>query len=82
MSRLVANGLRISSCVQTAGDVMFVPENWGHGVLNIQQSSSVAVEQIDYVWRFKEEPIIVNSTPRNERAYLNLIDKKEEETKK
>ena len=27
------------TCVQTAGDVMIVPESWGHGVLNIQVST-------------------------------------------
>jgi hypothetical protein len=29
-------GIRAHTCVQTAGDVMIIPENWGHGVLNLQ----------------------------------------------
>lgn len=37
-------GVRMLTCVQTAGDVMIVPEAWGHGVLNIQESVAVATE--------------------------------------
>lgn len=29
-------GIHSATCVQTAGDVLVVPESWGHGVLNIQ----------------------------------------------
>ena len=25
-----------TTCVQTAGDVVVVPESWGHGIINIQ----------------------------------------------
>ena len=38
-------------CVQTAGDVMIVPEAWGHGVLNIQDSVAVATETRAAMWR-------------------------------
>ena len=38
-------------CVQTAGDVMIVPEAWGHGVLNIQDSVAVATETKAAMWR-------------------------------
>ena len=38
-------------CVQTAGDVMIVPEAWGHGVLNIQDSVAVATESKSSMWR-------------------------------
>merc|ERR1711871_395607 len=31
-------------CTQTAGDVLIVPEAWGHGVLNLQESVAVATE--------------------------------------
>lgn len=31
-----AKGHKPLTCVQTAGDVMIVPESWSHGVLNIQ----------------------------------------------
>ncbi len=42
---------RPSSCVQTAGDIMIIPENWSHGVLNIQQSVAVATEAKAAIWR-------------------------------
>ena len=29
-------GVKPMTCVQTAGDLMIVPESWGHGVLNLQ----------------------------------------------
>jgi hypothetical protein len=38
-------------CVQTAGDVMIVPESWGHGVLNIEDSVAVATESKSSMWR-------------------------------
>ena len=31
-------GVQGQMCVQTAGDLMIIPESWGHGVLNIQVS--------------------------------------------
>ena len=33
---LADRGIHPITCVQTAGDVIIVPEGWGHGVLNIQ----------------------------------------------
>jgi hypothetical protein len=39
------------TCVQTAGDVIIVPESWGHGVLNIQDSVAVATESKAAMWR-------------------------------
>ena len=39
------------TCVQTAGDVIIVPESWGHGVLNIQDSVAVATESKSAMWR-------------------------------
>lgn len=36
MKDFSARGVEALSCVQTAGDVMIVPEIWGHGVLNLQ----------------------------------------------
>ncbi|EGB02224.1 expressed protein, partial [Aureococcus anophagefferens] len=32
------------TCVQRAGDVLFVPNNWGHAVLNLRTSVGVAAE--------------------------------------
>jgi hypothetical protein len=37
-------GVRPLTCVQTAGDVIIIPESWGHGVLNIQESVTMATE--------------------------------------
>lgn len=31
-----SRGHKAMTCVQTAGDVMIIPESWSHGVLNIQ----------------------------------------------
>lgn len=31
-------------CVQEAGDIMYVPTDWGHGVLNLETSVGVATE--------------------------------------
>ena len=32
------------ACVQRAGDVLFVPNNWGHAVLNLETAVGVAAE--------------------------------------
>jgi len=37
-------GIQPLTCIQTAGDVMIIPESWGHGVLNLQESIAVATE--------------------------------------
>jgi hypothetical protein len=39
-----SRGIRPLTCVQTAGDVIIIPESWGHGVLNIQESVTMATE--------------------------------------
>ena len=31
-------------CVQRPGDVVYVPENWGHAVVNLEDSVAVAFE--------------------------------------
>jgi hypothetical protein len=31
-------------CVQHSGDIIFIPENWGHAVINKQPSIAVAAE--------------------------------------
>ena len=36
--------IRPVTCVQTAGDVLIIPESWGHAVLNIQESVTMATE--------------------------------------
>ena len=39
-----AHTARAIECVQRAGDVLYVPRGWGHGVLNLAPSVGVAVE--------------------------------------
>ena len=41
---LEKRGIFPRACTQLAGDVMIIPESWGHGVLNIQESVAVATE--------------------------------------
>lgn len=36
LPEMSSRGLKPLTCVQTAGDVMIIPESWSHGVLNIQ----------------------------------------------
>lgn len=33
---MTARSVAALTCVQESGDIMIVPENWGHGVLNLQ----------------------------------------------
>jgi hypothetical protein len=51
MERMKSSGARMLSCVQTAGDILVVPESWAHGVLNIQDSVAVATESMVGIWR-------------------------------
>lgn len=46
-------GIKPVTCVQTAGDVMIIPESWGHGVLNIQETIAIATEFKSSLWRVK-----------------------------
>jgi hypothetical protein len=61
-------GVRPVMCVQTAGDVMIIPESWGHGVLNIQESIAVASELKHSVWRLRPGISTVGTMP----AYDNM----------
>lgn len=65
-------GVRPVTCVQTAGDVLLIPENWGHGVLNLQESVAVASEAKTGTWRlrpvhpiYEKFPGFRNSVPPN-----------------
>jgi gamma-glutamyltranspeptidase len=55
-----ARGVKPLTCVQTAGDIMIVPESWGHGVLNLQESVAIATEYKHSLWRIKPPPTIVS----------------------
>ena len=43
MAAFIERGVKPVTCVQTAGDVLLIPESWGHGVLNIQVKIDCAV---------------------------------------
>jgi hypothetical protein len=53
-------GIRPITCVQTAGDVMIVPESWGHGVLNIQESVAMATEAKSPMFRLSPGTKLMN----------------------
>lgn len=46
-------GFEPVTCVQTAGDVLLIPESWAHGVLNIQESVAVATESKQSLFRVR-----------------------------
>lgn len=54
-------------CVQTAGDVMIIPESWGHGVLNIQESVAVATEAKHPHWRLHTPSALLRLVPAPDR---------------
>lgn len=53
-------GAKPVTCVQTAGDVMIIPESWGHGVLNIQNTLAIATEFRHSVWRLRPAVNVVS----------------------
>ena len=44
--RRAAWAARALECEQRAGDLLFVPSNWGHAVLNLETSVGLAIEVI------------------------------------
>eukprot|EP01038_Epipyxis_sp_PR26KG_P007166 gene7166-9769_t len=56
-------GVRPVTCVQTAGDVMMIPESWAHGVLNIQESVGIASEVKESTWRIKPFSRTIGNLP-------------------
>ena len=41
---LRAEGRQVLECVQQPGDVVYVPDHWGHAVLNVEPSVGFATE--------------------------------------
>jgi hypothetical protein len=37
-----SQGIKAMTCTQLAGDVMIVPESWGHGVVNLEVSAPLS----------------------------------------
>lgn len=52
---LCARGICAVTCTQMAGDVMIIPESYGHGVLNVQESVAIATEVKTPVWRMQPQ---------------------------
>ena len=46
---------------------MIIPESWGHGVLNLQESVAVATEVKANVWRSKPPSAIIGKLPNDNR---------------
>jgi hypothetical protein len=44
MDELIEEGFQAMECIQRQGDILIVPELWGHAVLNTQDSVAVASE--------------------------------------
>ena len=53
VASLKAQGYEFTECVQQQGDVLIVPELWGHAVLNTQDSIAVASEVKGSNYRLK-----------------------------
>lgn len=60
---LERRGVQPLRCVQTAGDAILVPENWGHGVVNLQDSVAIATESRFNEFRIKPWGRILNRVP-------------------
>lgn len=57
------------TCTQLAGEVMIIPENYGHGVLNIQPSIAIATEYKYSLFRIKPQTRVFTLVPTyNNRA--------------
>lgn len=64
---LEARGVVTTYCIQTAGDVILVPESWGHGILNIQEHVALATEINEALWRIRPAPSILGLVPNDNR---------------
>jgi hypothetical protein len=69
MQDFAARGVNGQSCVQVAGDVMVVPESWGHGVLNVQESVAVATEVKASLWRVRPPTSVIQHLPNDNRKF-------------
>ena len=57
-----------STCTQYAGDVVIVPESWGHGVVNLQDTVAVATEVRSNMFRLNPGLKTLSKTPADNRA--------------
>lgn len=47
---------------------MIVPEMWGHGILNLQESVAVATESKGSMWRVRAQLPVMKLLPDDNRA--------------
>lgn len=74
-----ARGIHPMTCVQTAGDVLIIPESWGHGVLNIQESVAMATESKSPLFRMSPGTKLFNkygAAPERTRKPITVIKSK------
>jgi hypothetical protein len=57
-----SRGIHASTCIQTAGDMIIIPESWGHGVLNLQDSIAMASEFRHSLWRLRPAVSMMDSS--------------------
>jgi hypothetical protein len=48
--------------------LMIIPESWGHGVLNLQESIAIATESRVAYWRIRPGTTIISKLPFDNRA--------------
>jgi len=53
---MLARGWKGAECVQRSGDVIVIPELWGHGVLNLGDTVAVATEGRGSMYRVQPLP--------------------------
>jgi hypothetical protein len=55
-TRMRAHGRMLLECTQHAGDVLYLPNFWGHAVLNLEPSVAVASELPTPLWTMRLRP--------------------------
>jgi hypothetical protein len=78
-------GIKGITCVQTAGDSMIIPEMWGHGVLNIQESVVVASELKYSHWRLRPSSTMTGALPSTngmEKKNPNQTNRRRDQARK
>lgn len=76
LPRLRSEGFVPLECVQEAGDVLIVPELWGHAVLNTQDSIAVACEVDGGVYRPPAPAEVSALVPRNKGSGSDLSSRR------
>ena len=69
------DGLSHSDSPPLSGDVLVVPESWGHGVLNIEDSIAVATESKGSMWRATARLQALRHLPDDNRKKAKKVDR-------